>query len=75
MSVAGADPGFPIAGGDNPPGGAATYDFAKFREKLHEIEKILGRRGGRAPGAPPPISATEWVNMITFTGCIFHRSS
>ena len=23
-----------------------TYDFAKFCEKLHEIEKILGRRGG-----------------------------
>ena len=30
--------------------GGPTYDFAKFREKLHEIEKILGR--------PPPKSAT-----------------
>ena len=29
-----------------------TYDFAKFSEKLHEIEKILGRRG-RVPGPPP----------------------
>ena len=25
--------------------GAPTYDFAKFRKKLHEIEKTLGRRG------------------------------
>ena len=33
-------------------GGAPTYDFAKFCEKLHEIEKILGRRGVRAGGAP-----------------------
>ena len=24
--------------------GASTYDLAKFCEKLHEIEKILGRR-------------------------------
>ena len=46
--MAGADPGFPVGGGANPPGGAPTYDFAKFHEKLHEIEKILGRRGGRA---------------------------
>ena len=27
-------------------GEAPTYDFAKFCEKLHEIEKFLGRRGG-----------------------------
>ena len=51
--LTGADPGFPVGGGANPLGGAPTYDFAKFCEKLHEIEKILGRRGGRAPGAPP----------------------
>ena len=42
----GADPGFPVGGGANPPGGrqpsrgAPTYDFAKYSEKLHEIEKI-----------------------------------
>ena len=35
--------------GRRPSGGAPTYDFVKFSEKLHEIEKILGRRG-----APPP---------------------
>ena len=37
-------------------GGAPTYDFAKFSEKLHEIEKNLGRGGGGGgvllPGAP-----------------------
>ena len=49
---AGADPGFPVGGGANSPGGAPTYDFAKFCEKLHEIEKILGRGGG-APATPP----------------------
>ena len=52
----GADPGFPIGGGANPPGGgggAPTYDFAKFCEKLHEIEKILARAG-----FAPPKSAT-----------------
>ena len=41
----GADPGFPIGGGANPRGGGApTYDFAKISQKLHEIEKMLGRR-------------------------------
>ena len=54
ISIAGADPGFPVGGGANPRGGGApTYDFAKFCEKLHEIEKILGRWGvGGARGAP-----------------------
>ena len=56
----GADPGFPVGGGANPPGGAPTYDFAKFCEKLHEIEKILGRGGARA-GCAPPKSATGYV--------------
>ena len=32
--------------GRQPSGGAPTFDFAKFCEKLHEIEKNLGRRGG-----------------------------
>ena len=53
----GADPGFPVEGGANPRG-APTYDFVKFSEKLHEMEKILDHGGG-APGArPPPKSAT-----------------
>ena len=55
----GADQGYPVGGGSNLRGGGApTYDFAKFYEKLHEIEKILGRRGACAGGAPPK-SATE----------------
>ena len=43
---AGADPGFPVGGGASLRGGGGAnirYDFAKFCEKLHEIEKILGR--------------------------------
>ena len=42
-----ADPGFPRGGGANSPGGAPTYDFAKFSQKLHEIERIwIGGEGG-----------------------------
>ena len=33
-------------GGANSPGGAPTYDFAKFSQKLHEIERIWTPRGG-----------------------------
>ena len=54
MPKSGADPGFPIGGGASPPG-AATYDFAKFCEKLHEIKKILGR-GGAHTGVVPPLN-------------------
>ena len=37
----GADPGFPVGGGSNHPGTlASTYNFVKFSQKLHEIEKI-----------------------------------
>ena len=39
-----ADPGFPRRRGANPPGGGAlTDDFAKFSQKLHEIERIWTR--------------------------------
>ena len=41
-----ADPGFPRGGGTNSPGGAPTYDFAKFSRKLHEIERIWIPGGG-----------------------------
>ena len=44
--------GFPVGGGVNHRGGAPTYDFAKFCEKLHEIEKILGRRRGAPLNLP-----------------------
>ena len=51
-----ADPGFPRGGGTNSPrgggGGAPTYHFAKFSQKLHEIERIWAR-GGARPSRPP----------------------
>ena len=53
--IAGANPGFPVGGGADPlggGGGAPTYDFVKFSEKLHEIKKIMDRRGARR-GCPP----------------------
>ena len=60
----GADPGFHVGGGANPPGGGApTYNFANFSEKLHEIEKILGRGGGgvarRGPPLDPPLVSSN----------------
>ena len=54
--LTGAEPGFPIGGGATL-WGAPTYGFAKFSQKLHGIEKILGHRG-RMPEAPPPRSTT-----------------
>ena len=38
---------FPEEGAPTPGGGAPTYDFAIFSQKLHEIERIWARR--RAP--------------------------
>ena len=38
---------FPEVGGDNSPGEAPTYDFAKFSQKLYEIESIWTTRGAR----------------------------
>ena len=52
--MAGVDPGFPIKGGANLPQGAPTYRFAKFSKKLHDIEKILGRRSRSTPPLPDP---------------------
>ena len=66
MNKSGADPGFPLGGGANPPGGAPTYDFAKCHEKLHEIEKILGPQLGRArPPLNPPLQMV--CNIINTT--------
>ena len=49
--------------GANPRGGGApTYDFAKFSEKLHDIEKILVRR--EAPRAPLDPSLVSTVNDV-----------
>ena len=60
ICISGVDPGFPIGGGASPLGRAVpTYDFAKVCEKLHEIDKILGHRGGTCQGHPPK-SATAY---------------
>ena len=50
-----ADPGFP-RGARQPLRGVPTYDFAKFSQKLHEIERIWtpwGRASLAAPLDPP----------------------
>ena len=63
---AAADPGFPVGGGANPPGGGANIRFfPKFPKKLHEIEKILGRRGACTEGAPldPPLHSLVKSSM------------
>ena len=39
------DLGFPRGGGANP-AGVSTYDFAKFSQKRHEIERIWNPRDG-----------------------------
>ena len=67
LPVPGADPGFPVGGGADLPGGANIVQFCqlfqkKKKKKMHEIEKILGRRGGRTPGTPPldpPLNSTS----------------
>ena len=54
MEKAVADPGFPRGGAANSLGGGVvpTYDFAKFSQKLHEIERIWTPKWG-IPCAPP----------------------
>ena len=42
-----ADPGFPRGGGANSPGGAPTYDFAKFSKNWMKL-KEFGPPGGGA---------------------------
>ena len=46
----------PRGGGVNPPmgGGAWTRNFAKFSQKLHEIERIWTQRGGGVRPSRPP---------------------
>ena len=67
-----ADPGFPRGGGANSPGGggAPTYDFAKFSQKLHEIERIWtpGGRPSRPPSLDPPlIQFDDWTESMSTT--------
>ena len=52
-----------------PPGGAPTYDFAKFSKKLHEIEKILGQ--GRCARDVLLRSATVMSQIVTLSHFLF----
>ena len=53
----------PCKRGRRPSRGTPTYNFVKFSEKLHEIEKILSRGGGGGGMAPIPKSATGIVRL------------
>ena len=49
----------PEEGAPTPQGGAPTYDFAIFSQKLHEIERIWAPGGGARPKfyyVDPPLS-------------------
>ena len=77
--ISGADPGFPVGGGPNPPG-APTYNFAKFSIKLHEIKNIFAMEGAH-PVDPPLIRCAGCQNIMIAThvrnhtdGCDFYKS-
>ena len=44
------------------PWGAPTYNFVKFSQKLHEIEKSLGRRR-----RPPPFRSATAIEVLWFS--------
>ena len=52
-----ADPGFPIGGGANPPGGTPTYKFTGFSQNCMKLRKFWSVEGG-VPGEAPLGSAT-----------------
>ena len=52
----------PRGGREPSKGGAWTRNFAKFSQKLHEIERIWTQRGGRASLTPPLRSATGHIS-------------
>ena len=62
---------FPEEGAPTLQGGAPTYDFAKFSQKLHEIERIWTPRGGRASKILLCRSATDSVTSQRF---LFYHS-
>ena len=55
MNITVADPGFPRGGGAN----SSVGDFAKFPQKLHEIERIW--TGGGVHPSHPLRSATVLI--------------
>ena len=53
---------FPRGGGTNSPGWAPTYDFAKFSQKLHEIERIWDPGGVPRTPLDPPLLRLIFLN-------------
>ena len=56
----------PRRGHQLPGVGAPTYDFAKFSQKLHEIERIQTPREGCIPHAPPPLDPSLLTEIINY---------
>ena len=62
-----ADPGFPVGGGRGPrTGDRGPPRWLRFKNFACQNERIWTRRGGRAPGAPPPRSANA-LGTFTFS--------
>ena len=59
ISIAGADPGFPVGGGANPRGGGRQHMILpNFVKNYMKLRKFWAVGGWGVPGAPPK-SATE----------------
>ena len=65
-----ADPGFPRGGAANSPGGGPTYDFAKFSQKLNEIERIWTPGMGARPS--PPLRSATALCQIDKSFYVYH---
>ena len=79
-----ADPGFPVGGGvDLVRGGRGPPRRLCFKNFACQNERIWTRRGGRAPGAPPPRSAnvvrikhkTNVIMLTLTTTIVVHVTS
>ena len=58
----------PRRGRNSRGGGAPTYDFAKFSQKLHEIERISAPGGASlAPPLDPPLKSCLCINLYFST--------
>ena len=72
-TIAGADPGFPIGGGANPPGGGRQHtilpDFLKNCMKFRNIWSV--GEGGRVGGTPldPPLHCVNGTNVSSINKC------
>ena len=63
----GADPGFLIGWGANPPGGGANIQICQiFPKNCMKLRKFWSMGGGHAPGAPPWIRHLYWVLLPVY---------